>query len=295
MRSNYSKHNLFKSPKSIKRRRFVIRALLLAMLVILIFLILEILWFSTLLEVTFFELTSDKIESEFRIALVADHHGTVFGENQEELLQELQQNQPDLILLAGDIFCHVDKTPELRVESHMMISGAVEIAPTYFVSGNHEQANPQYWNIRREIIELGAIILNETPHQLEINGNNIILAGQDIDIDYTYELRFIEAGTFKIMLTHFPERVAHYEDSHFDVLMAGHAHGGQVRLPLIASNGLFAPGQGLFPRYTGGINELDDGSSLIVSRGLSRRRSARLRAFNRPELMFIDIVPDGVV
>ena len=101
-----------------------------------------------------------------------------------------------------------------------------------------------------------------------------------------------DGETFSILLTHRPERVEDYTGRGFDLVLAGHAHGGQWRLPGLI-NGLIAPNQGLFPRYAGGRYALDGDTTMIVSRGLARESTRIPRLFNRPELVVVDILPEG--
>jgi hypothetical protein len=246
---------------------------------------------TRVLEVTRYTLNSANIGRPVTVLLIADHHGTPFGNNQQRLLRHIDNAAPDLILLGGDMFCHID-TAECRTETHTLISHAVSLAPTYFVSGNHEAANPEYWTILKEVSDLGAVILYDEFDIIELKGNRILIAGGNnpsaLRSRYFHDIRNATAD-YRIMLTHFPENADSYARFGFDVIMAGHAHGGQIRIPLIAPNGLYTPGQGLFPEHTGGKYQLDDGTHLVVSRGLSLKRSARFRLFNRPELVVITL------
>jgi hypothetical protein len=236
-------------------------------------------------EVTEYTLESDKIDRSITIALIADLHCTTYGNEQYRLVQAIKDGQPDLILFAGDIFrSHSDRTP-----ANILIAECAKIAPTYFVAGNHERANPEYRRLIEEVWENGGIVLADEFLQLDINGNGVILAGA-VDA-WTFKHRHYDElsdiDSYKIMLTHYPMDFEHYTD--FDLMVAGHAHGGQVRIPLIVPNGLFSPDQGIFPKYTGGLYEINNDLSLIVSRGLSKKDAAMFRVFNRPELVFIKI------
>ena len=101
-----------------------------------------------------------------------------------------------------------------------------------------------------------------------------------------------DSGNFNVLLAHYPEQIEYYRSfGKFDLILSGHAHGGQWRIPGIL-NGLYAPNQGLFPEYAGGRYDFED-SVMIVSRGLSRTKEIIPRIFNNPELVIIDIVPDA--
>ena len=93
-----------------------------------------------------------------------------------------------------------------------------------------------------------------------------------------------------MLLCHFPEDIDYYRSfGKFDLILSGHAHGGQWRLPF-SQNGLFSPGEGLFPKYSGGRFDFDD-CTMIVSRGLARIKTVIPRIFNNPELVVIDLLP----
>lgn len=144
-------------------------------------------------------------------------------------------------------------------------------------------------------------ILSDDFVRLKINGNDIILAGvDDIDKRHFEDKKYdgMEAAKifnpltgmniYKILLIHRPERAKNYSGFKFDLALAGHAHGGQWRFPKLFSNGLYAPGQGLFPALTGGIYELD-GTTLIVSVGLTTRHPLIPRINNPPEIVVVRI------
>jgi len=94
---------------------------------------------------------------------------------------------------------------------------------------------------------------------------------------------------FTLLLSHRPERIEDYLGYPFDLILSGHAHGGQWRLPGIV-NGLYAPNQGLFPKYAGGRYDFED-TAFLVSRGLARESTKIPRVFNRPELVVVDLIP----
>jgi predicted MPP superfamily phosphohydrolase len=243
-------------------------------------------------EVTHYEIKSPKIGESVTIALVTDLHCTDYGENQVRLIKSIKAGSPDFILLGGDIFHSFGE----REKGFELIRGAAETAPTYFTAGNHEKDNSDYYQLLDEIRQCNATVLTDEAVELQINGNKIILAGGDDA--YSMQNRILEGisdfkerDDFKILLNHYPEDERLYADFGFDVMMSGHAHGGEVRLPFFP-NGLYAPGQGLFPKYTGGMYEINDKFTLIVSRGLCKAHSAQFRMFNRPELVFVQLTAD---
>ncbi|MCL1831972.1 MAG: metallophosphoesterase [Oscillospiraceae bacterium] len=255
------------------------------------------------LQVTHYHIETEKLTDNMTIALITDLHGTVYGKNQRELIDAIRDESPDIIMLGGDIYDHRGAQNAART----LLAALPEIAPTYYVSGNHEwwSENPQ--QIFAEIEMLGITVLAD--EYVRVGG--VIIAGVDdpakgynqyiadrFDDMFTpysgYEQEpslkeafgdLAEESAYKILLAHRPERLSLYAEYGFDLVLSGHAHGGQVRVPYIL-NGLYSPNQGVFPQNAGGVYESGD-TTLVVSRGLSRVHSARVRVFNRPELVFV--------
>ena len=241
---------------------------------------------------------SELVDSRVRICLITDLHSCKYGEEESELIDAVDSASPDIILLGGDIFD--DEMPNGNTES--FIRGISGRYPVYYVTGNHE-----YWSTDEkfaedlEILEqYGITRLQGQIELLELNGSTIALSGVDDTDSYyieqpsQFENQLEQASSnlpedvFSVLLSHRPELVEYYEDSGFDLVLSGHAHGGQWRIPGIL-NGLFAPDQGLFPKYAGGLYNLGD-TILIVSRGLARESTRIPRLYNRPELVIIDVV-----
>ena len=275
------------------RKKYLWGIILLGTFLILVFA------FNNRLTVRTYEIISNKIAegSSIRIVLISDLHGTLFGSDQQPLISKINSQNPDIILLAGDIM--VDAVP--NEPTRLFLEGIQNIAPTFFVTGNHEfwGTNSDNNHIIRSIVQSYNIqILSNEFEQVYINGNRLIIAGlEDPDkINAFPDYNHIEAmekllgslsgfdDYFKILLTHRPENIE-LHSQYFDLVAAGHTHGGQVRIPFIL-NGLFAPDQGWFPRFAGGVytyNEL----TLVVSRGLAINYSRIPRIFNPPEITVI--------
>jgi predicted MPP superfamily phosphohydrolase len=208
-------------------------------------------------------------------------------------------------MLVGDIVD--DKSP--MSGAVLFLSLIKDIAPIYYVTGNHEYYTYNVPGILEMLQSFGVHILSDNFAELKIKGNNIIIAGIDdlssmsakgIEKYYgkTYTKNNIEnmltaAGdAYTILLIHRPESALPYKNN-FDLMLSGHAHGGQIRSKLF-KNGLYAPGQGFFPEYTGGLYILNSGESIksakfIVSAGLSTKRPNFPRIKNPPEVVFITI------
>jgi len=235
--------------------------------------------------------------TSIRIVLVTDLHNTLYGENQSILIGKIIEQNPDLIILAGDMF-H-SRGPMQR--TIIFLSGISGIAPIYYVTGNHEYESRKINFIRETLVSFGVNILSDSYERIEINGNEIIIAGVEDPFMRRYEIfeynqdkvmeaRFRELDDielFSILAAHRPERIEVYKRFSFNLVLSGHAHGGQVRIPGIL-NGLAAPHQGLFPRYAGGLYSHGN-LTHIVSRGLCVNWLPRI--FNPPELAVIIVEP----
>lgn len=259
--------------------------------------------FYNALKVVRYDIPAGGISHPIRIALVTDLHSCAYGDGQRELADAIGKENPDLILLGGDIFD--DDLPDDNAIAFLRAVGGEY--PCYYVTGNHE-----HWSGRaafekkmEALKDCGVTRLSGDAVTLEIRGDRIRICGVDdpsawADIDgfkehpegsFREQLAHVAArtddGIFTILLTHRPEKMDEYSRYGFDLVLSGHAHGGQWRLPGII-NGLWAPNQGLFPVYAGGRYEQND-TVMIVSRGLARESTGVPRWYNRPELVVIDL------
>lgn len=232
---------------------------------------------------------SDKISSNIRIALVTDTHSC----RCRHLTEYIYREKPDLILLGGDIFD--DELPDDNAIKFLEeISGSF---PCYYVAGNHEfWSGEKAFASKMNVIEKCGIrrLIGETV-SLSVNGQTFNLCGIDdpdtFSDDYENQLKNANDssrnGLYTILLAHRPERMPEYRQYDFDLVLAGHAHGGQWRIPFLL-NGLYTPFEGIFPKYAGGeYNE--NGTKMIVSRGLAVETTLIPRIYNRPELVIIDL------
>ena len=279
------------------------RRLLLALAIILLCLLLP--GFVNSLKIVRYEVTAAGLLQPVRIALVTDLHACAYGHDQRKLLDAIEELAPDIILLGGDIFD--DKRPDGKAAVFLREIGGKY--PCYYVTGNHE-----YWSGEAGFAEKMATLeacgirrLSGEAVTLAAGGGAVILCGVDDpdawenDRGYTehrdgsFREQLAQAaaqaedGRFTVLLTHRPEQMELYARLGFDLVLAGHAHGGQWRIPGIL-NGLYAPDQGLFPPYAGGRYERD-GTVMIVSRGLARESTRVPRFYNRPELVMIELKP----
>jgi predicted MPP superfamily phosphohydrolase len=242
------------------------------------------------------KLSADK---SARIVLISDLHSNLYDKKKNKISKTAEEQKPDIIVLPGDI-ADAEKPIDGAVQFVREIQG---IAPVYYVTGNHECGSNKYTEIISAFQNSRVNILAGRYEEVTVNGVDLIIGGTDDpeitrdepETDWNKQLVDNFAGLrdkpqYKILLSHRPELVNLYKKTYFDMVLSGHAHGGQVRIPYLL-NGLFAPGQGLFPKYAGGLYHYSD-ITHIVSRGVSY--DPRIpRVYNPPELVVIDIFPLG--
>lgn len=271
------------------------KALIITLSVITLFFIFT-LWADKALTEREFQIKSKKIPASFdgfRIVHISDLHNTVFGKDNNKLLKKIKNAQPDIIAVTGDI---VDSRRTNTAVSLDFLKNALSLAPVYYVTGNHEFRISQSKSFVSEIKKLGVTVLENESLCLNKGKDRIELYGIDDPYFYgeymTDEEPYIVAhkleelgisNSFSILLSHRPEFFDIYTECGFDLVLSGHAHGGQFRLPFVG--GLIAPGQGFFPEYDSGLYEKGD-TKMIVSRGLGNS-IIPLRLFNRPEIISV--------
>ena len=247
------------------------------------------------LHVTHYSLTSSKVNSAgFRCAVVSDLHSCEYGHGENNLvIAKLAEENPDFVLMPGDIFDDIF-TDENSCE---FLETLVKKYPCYYVTGNHEFWSDRPDEIKEYLESIGVVVLEGDCSTIEINGNLIDILGVDDPVemssnDWLLQLdRACEASSpdnYRILVSHRPELVDDYNGRGLDLIVAGHAHGGQITIPFV-NVGVYAPNQGLFPKYIGGDYVLPDGGNLIVSRGLCRERIPFPRLNNFPEIVIIDV------
>ena len=272
---------------------------MLLILGIVIILLLWTLWNNTALRLSTYSIESERIPDEFsgyRIAQVSDLHNTKIGRSNETLLSLLQEIDPSIIAITGDLIDSRKTDVETALE---FAAEAVKIAPCYYISGNHEARIADYTSIKEELAALGVTILDDTAVTLTAGSESIRLLGIEdpsFQTDYLHgdsesviskKLQTLteDDNHFQILLSHRPELFSTYSQYNVNLVLSGHAHGGQFRLPLIG--GLYAPNQGVFPKYDAGIYA-DGETQMVVSRGIGNS-IIPLRINNNPELVLIEL------
>lgn len=224
----------------------------------------------------------------FRIVQISDLHDAEFGKNHAKTLTLIREAQPDVIFLTGDLIDgHEGRTDVALTVS--FVEQAVEIAPCYYVTGNHEGllSADTYAELETALLSLGVTVLHGESVTLTRGGDTVTVAGVDSPkfSQQAAHLSDLCGEGFTLLLAHHPEYAADYAEAGANVVFSGHVHGGQFRLPFIG--GVYGPGQGFFPQYDAGLYSLphDSGEThLIVSRGLGNS-IIPLRLGNRPEVI----------
>lgn len=243
-----------------------------------------------------YTVVSPKLTAEVRLAVVTDFHSS---DNADDVAAMVASCAPDAVLLVGDLFDDdtQNRPPERTLSLMRQLSA---LYPCYYVSGNHEAWTGEMDALYQQTEEAGVTVLRMSSGVLTVRGQRIALCGipdpyemvfsgaPDTEEQIRQALEDVDSADFTVLLAHRPELLAKYAQFPLDLVVSGHAHGGQVRIPGLL-NGLYAPNQGWFPKLAGGAYT-QDGTTLIVSRGLAVR--TRLpRIFNRPEVVLVRCVP----
>lgn len=245
-------------------------------------------WQNNMLTISRYTYSSAEIPKEldgFKIAQISDLHNKRFGKDQRRLLKKTAGLEPDIIIITGDIVdsnhTNIDKALEFA-------EGAAEIAPTYYVTGNHEHwlNDEEFESLISGLLESGVVLLDNERIDVEKDGDHFSLIGlDDLSLDgNTLKDMNLDDEAFNVLLAHEPQYIKEYSAAHVDLALTGHAHGGQFRLPFIG--GVVAPDQGFFPKYTEG-SHTSGGMTMIISRGLGNS-IIPVRLFNFPEIVCVE-------
>ncbi len=264
----------------------VLKWMLKCLLVVLILLV--IIGFDQRLETTMYDYTSAKIPEEFegfRIVQISDFHLKQFGNEEEQLIAAVEACAPDIIVMTGDI---VDGEHEDLSPLAQLLAGIHDLAPIYYVSGNHDLASDavaQYDQMQDLFLTYGVTDLDDRQETIYRNDAQIRLTGvQWRDVYFKDYIPRADQAYFNILLYHCGDLFDLLSGYGYDLLMAGHIHGGVVRLPFVG--GLVNTGGTLFPKYDGGAFE-NQYMSMVLSRGLGDADFPRF--YNRPELVCVEL------
>lgn len=227
----------------------------------------------------------------YRILQVADLQNKTFGQAQKPLLRRIEDAAPDMIAITGDL---LDRNRTDVESAVFFVREAKKIAPVYFVSGNHEHQSGEWEALEEKLLQEGVTIMDNGKSIITRDGETLTLMGladKSVNPYFRQVLHTLMAGEdgMTILLSHRPELLEAYAEEGVSLVLAGHAHGGQIRLPGIG--GLFAPHQGFFPQYTSGMYQ-KGGTAMAVSRGLGNS-TFPIRFCNRPELVLVTLKRGG--
>ncbi len=255
-------------------------------------------WSNVTIGITHYTITNNKIPSSFnhyKIVVLSDLHNAQFGKNNYQIISSVERECPDMIAITGDLVDSNQTDFHVAIE---LVEKLTTIAPCFYVTGNHEaRLDKQFLQLEHKLLENDVAILHDTAINLKKNNDIIHIAGLD-DPDFTDRDSFIHQSILEtkldqmnlsqdycILLSHRPERFQAYVNKDIDLVLSGHAHGGQFRLPFIG--GIIAPNQGFFPKYDSGIFSQKN-TTMIVSRGIGNS-IIPIRINNRPEIVSIEL------
>ncbi len=280
----------------------------LAILIGMVLLVLFFRWQNNGLVVSYITYAAKDVPREFdglTILQVSDLHNKAFGEGQNKIASVMAQIQPDIIAVTGDI---IDKRRGGMRKALKLAEKSVKIAPVFYVPGNHEKSSGIFEQLADKLRAYGVKVIANDAMPIERKGAVISIVGvkdwqffrtvhedtktkEDYvktDKVFAHKLAALAAACpkgFRLLLAHRPEKFDIYAQAGYNLVLSGHAHGGQWRLPIIG--GLYAPHQGIFPKYTSGLH-VKGKTGMVVSRGLGNSLFP-LRLGNRPELVVITL------
>ena len=291
----------------LKRRKRIFMAagiVLAAVIAIAVFIKVEIYISYNSLEAEEYTISSDRINSEVKLALISDLHDHTFGEKNEQLVQMLKEQGPDLILMAGDMINDISKDSHVAME---LIEQVKDIAPVYYSLGNQEEdyIGRGTSDLLNELKDAGAIVLDESYQDIQVNGNAIRLGGM---YDYAFALDgnntttkesmrpslyqfltdFQDTDSYRLMMAHRPDSFIFGDATRtweIDLVVSGHNHGGQVILPFLG--GIYGGDQGWFPKYVDGVHHFKKVKNMVITRGLGSGEEKLPRFNNKPEVVMI--------
>lgn len=269
-----------------------------------------LLWSNLTFGISRYTVESDKLPEVFdgyKIVQVSDLHNAKFGKNNKKLISAIKKQKPDAIVMTGDF---IDGSKPNIKAPEKFAKEVAKIAPCYYVSGNHEAVldSVVFEKFTSVIEEYGIVCLDNASMKISKANDSIQIVGlSDIDFwgkdvdDYVLEntkSSFVESDyevmkaagdynpdLFTVVLEHRPTFLDYFASENVDLVLSGHAHGGQVRIPFVG--GVVAPDQGFFPKYDAGKYKKDK-TEMIVSRGLGNS-IIPVRVNDRPELVVVEL------
>lgn len=246
---------------------------------------------NSYLVTTHYIYVSEKISEDlagYRIVQISDLHNATFGKDNQRLMKKIEELNPDMIVITGDM---VDSNrPNVDVALDFATQAA-KICPTYYVTGNHENwlSTEDKQRLLKGLSDAGVICLSDETTDIKVKNSTFTLIGLNDESLRGNTLQNLvknqDEAQLQILLAHEPQYLEKYAMAKVDLVLTGHAHGGQFRIPFVG--GLVAPDQGFFPEYTEGVH-VDGQTTMVISRGLGNS-VVPLRLFNLPEIVCIDL------
>ncbi len=276
----------------VKNRHKRLRVVLIAGFILLAVILLVLEAFDQGLVIRVYRVKSSRLTNEkpIRIVLITDLHNYIFGKDQQPIIERVTRLKPDILCFSGDI---VDDQYS-SLGTRLLLEGVKDLAPCFYVTGNHE-----HWGnaeaAKALMSSYGVTVLSGESALITVAGQTIRVSGLE-DPNYTHAegygaylqpFKNQPRDVFNLLLCHRPDPIETISQYGFDLVLSGHAHGGQVRVPLFI-NGLYAPDQGWLPPYAGGLYHVN-GTDMVVSRGLQIYKKLP-RIFNPPEVVAIDLL-----
>lgn len=252
------------------------------------------------IEFTHIDLTDEELPDSFdelKIVQISDLHNTKLVKDNEKVIDTLSKEAPDIIVITGDVVDTTHTDIDMAME---FVQQLVQLAPCYYVTGNHEAAlDKEYRDLEKKLQKAGVIILHDEAISYEKNGQSIQIIGVDDPAFMGEAIDYIPADTilegqlsdielkegYTILLSHRPEAFQKYVKKGIDLVFSGHVHGGQIRLPFVG--GLLSPDISFFPTYDAGVYEKED-TTMIVSRGIGNS-VLPIRVNNTPEIVVVEV------
>ncbi len=280
-----------KTGKALRVIKVINKILIWLLLPIFLMMLVFVIWSIPKLQTTHYTIDSPKLDAQVKLVVISDLHSSTFGKNQEQLVSAIKKQSPDLILMTGDII-DASRNPE---PVKILLSEIKNLCPIYYIYGNHEQHAGRKPSAKALLESYGVKVMEELYAEENINGQKIHICGlrdpQDKVAPDTWQggLKYlsdqVEDDAYTILLSHRPTFVEYYKQTNFDLIVTGHAHGGQWRIPFI-NKGIYTSDEGFFPKYYEGLHDLGT-PKMVISRGLAKEELPRFN--NRPELVVITL------
>lgn len=238
---------------------------------------------DNIFSVSVFKVSSEKIKTDCRVMFISDVHSKRV---EKRLAKRIAKYAPTALFVGGDLWDRKKHSIEKDID---FLADIAKDIPVFYSPGNHDYSFSEREQMLTALAKKGINVLRA--EKAELFGMEIVGFDRLRYSNFLNGALFKKTQKFRIMLTHFPQYFEEYAQLDIDLILAGHAHGGQFRIPFL-KKGLYSPGQGIFPKYSEGMHE-NNGTKLIVSRGIGNTNRFPFRLFNPPEVIVIDLFKEG--